>query len=155
MNAFGAKLSTFRVPALDERSRAGAVMRNTLEKAPWETYHHPDLENEEDPDWDEYPAWRAHEFELRDIKTLNGTVPAAAVWIKINGKGLYEMEGKMNDEYDFDATTWTGSRGWSKERFAYWRERFEWISKVTILEKKTKEDAREAAELMKKIEEAN
>lgn len=61
----------------------------------------------------------------------------------------------MNDEYDFDATTWTGSRGWSKERFAYWRERFEWISKVTILEKKTKEDAREAAELMKKIEEAN
>jgi hypothetical protein len=92
MNAFGAKLSTFGVPALDERPRAAAIMRDTLEKAPWETYHHPDLENEEDPDWDEYPVWRAHEIELRDIKTLNGTVPAAAVWIKVNGKGLYEMK---------------------------------------------------------------
>jgi hypothetical protein len=143
MNAFGAKLSTFGAPALDERPRAAAIMRDTLEKAPWETHHHPDLENEEDPDWDEYPVWRAHEFELRDIKTLNGTVPAAAVWIKVNGKGLYEMEGKMDGEYVFDTTTWTGSKGWSKERFAYWREGFEWISQVTILGKKTKEDARE------------
>jgi hypothetical protein len=50
--------------------------------------------------------------------------------------------------------SWTGSLGWSKARFHHWMERFEWISTVTALEKKTRAVAKEAAEIMRQIEEA-
>jgi hypothetical protein len=156
VNVFSAKLSTYGVPELDERSRAANVLRDTLERTPWEVHHHPDIEEEEENmEEDEYEEYRRNELELRDVRTLNATVPAAAAWIKINGKGIYEMDGPMETEYDWDKTNWTGKKGWSKERFHYWRERFEWISKVTALDKATRGEAKTAAELMKQIEEGN
>src|ERR1700761_8689 len=155
LNAFSAKLSAKGIPQLDESSRAGAVLRDTLEKTPWDNYHHADIDNEEDLDDEDFPVWKAHQLELRDVRSLNGSVPAASMWIKFNGNGIYEMKGEMEDEYDYDKTNWTGPKGWSKERFRYWQERFEWISKVTALDKETRKAAREAANLMKGIQSAN
>lgn len=154
MNAFCAKLSTHGVERLDQRQRAAWVFRHTLEKTPWEKFHHSDIDErlEKYPD-DEVVRERCDaELEVRDIRSLNSWVPAAATWIKVIGRGLYEMEGPMGDEYDWVTTNWKGAKGWSKERFAYWRERFEWISKATVLDRSTKNDAKEAAELMKAIE---
>ncbi|RDL38480.1 uncharacterized protein BP5553_02820 [Venustampulla echinocandica] len=158
MNAFGAKLSLCGAPELDERPRAALLMRQALEKTPWEVFHHPDLDEEEDLEDDDYPTWRAHQFELRDVRTLNSSVPAAAMWMKINASGIYEMNGRpMTGDYDCHRadSNWKGEPVWSKERFAFWRERFEWISNVSVLDKETKKAAKEAAEAMKKVEDEN
>ena len=147
---------------LDNRKIAGRILRQTLEHTPWEVYHHPDIDDPPFMDPEDYPAWREHQLELQDIRSLNAYLPAAAVWIKINGKGIYDMnkiEGKMEDEWepnrDPEPRTWRGPLGWSKERFHHWMERFDWISKVTALDTKTRDDAREAAEIMRKIEKEN
>lgn len=89
------------------------------------------------------------------MKTLDATVPAAAAWIRINAKGVYEMEGEMNGEYAYNPTNWKGKVGWSKERFRFWRDRFEAISGFKGIEGRTRRDAREAAEIMRKIDEEN
>lgn len=153
MNTFCAKLSTYRIPRLDQRSRAAWVMRHTLEKTPWEVFHHADIDEREAeyPDDEVVREWCDYELEVRDVRVLNTWVPAAAAWIKIDGKGIYEMEGPMIGESEWNPTNWKGPEGWSKERFAYWRERFEWISKVTALDKATRKDAAVAAGLMKEI----
>ena len=74
----------------------------------------------------------------------------------MTGQRLYEMEGDLSGEYDWQDeelnSKWTGGKGYSKERFAFWRERFEWITTVTALEKSTQRIARECAERMKEIE---
>ncbi|KAF4631004.1 hypothetical protein G7Y89_g7132 [Cudoniella acicularis] len=147
INAFTAKLSTHASsdPALDARSWAGSVLRDTLEKTPWEGYDptvHADEDEEE----------RTYQAELHGIKVLDGRVPAAAQWMIYNAKGLYENKGLMGDEYDHDPTNWKGQKGWSKERFAYWRERFEWVSTVNELDEATRQAAKEAVEVMKKVE---
>jgi hypothetical protein len=159
VNAFEAKLSTKEIELLDNRKIAGRVLRNALEYTPWELHHYPHIDDPPFMDPDDYPAWREHELELISIRSLDACVPAAAVWIKINGKGIYDMEGKMGDEYepsrDPEPRSWNGPLGWSKARFHHWMERFEWISTVAALEIQTREDAKEAAEIMRKIEEVN
>lgn len=155
INAFCAKISTRGVPALDERPRAAWVLKETLERAPWEQFHHPDIDEQldDDPDDEEVAAECAYELECRDVRVLEYWVPAAAAWVKYNARGIYEMEGKMSqaDEEDWEPTTWKGKKGWSKERFAYWTERFEWISKVTALKRGTRKEAANAAKTMKKV----
>ncbi|KAK2601873.1 hypothetical protein QQS21_004559 [Conoideocrella luteorostrata] len=156
INAFTAKLSAYGIPQLDERPRAAWVLKHTLEEAPWEVFHHPDIDEQldEDPDDEVVLESAKHELETRDVRVLNNWVPAAALWMKINAKGIYEMQGKMSnaDEQNWDPSLWKGVRGWSKERFAFWRERFEWISKVTALERSTRNDATEAAKIMRDVE---
>jgi hypothetical protein len=136
-------------PYLDMRHKSALAIKKPLEKTPWDS--------EEDPDKiEEYPPRRAHQLELRKIETLNSTVPAAAVWFTINGKGLYEFEcDEVGNEAPWNQTNWKGPKGWSKERFAYWRERFEWISNVSELDVETREAAKEAVEAMKKVEVGN
>ncbi|GAB0137779.1 hypothetical protein EsDP_00006032 [Epichloe bromicola] len=155
INAFCAKISTRGVPALDERSRAAWTFKETLERAPWEQFHHSDIDEQldDDPDDEVVAAECAYELECRDVRVLEYWVPAAAAWVKYNARGIYEMEGKMSraDEEDWEPTTWKGKKGWSKERFAYWTERFEWISKVTALKRETRKEAANAAETMKKV----
>ncbi|KAG5917190.1 hypothetical protein E4U42_007358 [Claviceps africana] len=159
MNSFCAKISKLRIPELDERSRAAWVFKETLERAPWEQFHHPDIDEEldEDPDDEVVAENCAYELECRDVRVLEYWAPAAAVWMKIDARGIYEMEGKISeaDEQDWNPTTWKGPKGWSKERFAYWMERFEWISKVTVLKRSTRKDAADAAECMKEVMEAD
>jgi hypothetical protein len=110
-------------------------------------------------DPDNYPAWHEHELELVSIRSLDAYVPAAAIWININEKGIYEMEGKMGAEYETsrgpELSSWESPLGWSKARFHHCMERFEWISTITATEKKAREDAKEAADIMRQIEETN
>jgi len=157
-HAFLAKLSTRGVPEFDQIGRAGFTLRSTCEFAPWEKVHFPDIEEwydeEDEEDW---PATRDRELELVNIKILNAKIPAAAQWIQITGQRLYEMEGKLEGEHDWQDealnSKWKGGKGWSKERFVFWRERFEWMTTITALEKSTQRIARDCAERMKKIEE--
>ena len=159
-HAFLAKLSAQEIPEYDQIGRAGYTLRSTCELAPWEKVHFPMIEelyDEDDSDNEEdWPKIRDEKLELHSIRTLNAKVPAAAQWIKMTGQRLYEMEGDLSGEYDWQDeelnSKWTGGKGYSKERFAFWRERFEWITTVTALEKSTQRIARECAERMKEIE---
>ncbi|GAB1195402.1 hypothetical protein APSETT444_004661 [Aspergillus pseudonomiae] len=99
---------------------------------------------------EEYNDKRDHFLEEIDIRTLNGWIPGAAQWIMLCGKEIYEMEGSMGREWP---TKWTGTEGWSKERWAFWRQRFEWASTVTALDRKTRQLAREMVDEMRRIEE--
>ncbi|KAJ5594176.1 uncharacterized protein N7459_000384 [Penicillium hispanicum] len=77
--------------------RGSWVVRKTLEKAPWETFHHADIEDyieswDSDSDDEEYCKRRDCELETIDIRTLDGWVPAAAQWFIYLGK---EMKGRM------------------------------------------------------------
>jgi len=129
-------------------------MRHTLEKTPWE-HLPPSLQSPPVPDDPEDPLSDKeleYEREMHDVKKLNTWVPVAAVWIQINAQGLYEMEGPMPDERDWISTNWKGERGWSKERYAYWRARFEAIGDIGELEETTRELAKEAARIMRDVE---
>ncbi|KAF7114424.1 hypothetical protein CNMCM5793_008728 [Aspergillus hiratsukae] len=155
-NSFAAKLYArgIRANNVGHLRHGGWVLRKTLEKAPWEKFHHEDIEQEledldNDEDDEEYCELRDRVLEEIDIRTLNGWVPAAAQWIRYCGKEIYQMEGSMGREF---ATKWAGSEGWSKERWAFWKERFEWISSVTALDRKTRRIAKEMVEQMASIE---
>jgi hypothetical protein len=156
-HAFWAKLSAKGVPELDEIRKAGFTFRSTCEFAPWEKVHFPEIEEWYFPEHeDEWPGIRDRELERTSIRILNAKIPAAAQWIKHVGQRLYEMEGELAGEGDWQNdrfnVKWTGSKGWSKERFAFWRERFEWMTTITALEKSTQRIARECAGRMKEIE---
>ncbi|KAH8592203.1 hypothetical protein B0O99DRAFT_674755 [Bisporella sp. PMI_857] len=148
INAFSAKVSRNRreFPLLNNLGRA-AWVRDILEKKPWETYSQADFADLDEED-------QAYQRELHDIKSLDGRVPAAAVWFTTDAQAIYELGGEIGDEYENEKTDFDG-RGFSKKRFAFWRERFEWISGVEELAEKTKAAAKEAAAAMKKVEEAN
>ncbi|CAG8957309.1 hypothetical protein HYFRA_00010732 [Hymenoscyphus fraxineus] len=98
---------------------------------------------------------------LEEADLLNGTVPAAAIWIKRTGREIYERSGDMDTGVFFEyPEDWErhdlGDRpGWSIERFRFWRSRFELISNLELaaVTKGTKDLAKEAAEIMAKIEE--
>ncbi|KAI1747081.1 hypothetical protein F4782DRAFT_552581 [Xylaria castorea] len=152
MNVFCARLSTYDLPKVDITVHADWIMRNTLEKTPWEAYHHPDIDELESFKGEDFPAWREYELEKRGIKSLDYWVPGAAAWFKINAQGIFELQGPMRHEHNWNATNWKGPKGWSKDRFSYWGERFEWISKVTALEKRTRVLAKEVAEIIKRVE---
>ncbi|GFF60131.1 hypothetical protein IFM51744_10186 [Aspergillus udagawae] len=159
VNSFAAKLYARGVRAnnVGHLRHGGWVLRKTLEKAPWEKFHHEDIEQEledldNDEDEDEYCKQRDLLLEEIDIRSLNGWVPAAAQWIRHCGKEIYEMEGSMGREFP---TKWTGSEGWSKERWSFWKERFEWISFVTALDRKTRRIAKEMVEEMARIEDSD
>lgn len=155
MNALNAKLSIKGIERLNYRLRSGHVFRIALEETPWEQYHIPEIDEEieSDPEDEDNITLRDELLNKRDIRRLNYWAPAAAAWIKYDGKGIYEMnEPMIGDDYDnFEYTNWKG-KGFSKERFHYWRERFEWVSKVTALDHDTRRRAAEAVELMKQIE---
>ncbi|KAK6811556.1 hypothetical protein RU639_012684 [Aspergillus parasiticus] len=129
------------------------VLRKTLESAPWEKSYHTRIEadiEEVEEDW-LYNKLRDEELEVIDIRTLDGFVPAAAVWIEYCGKEIQDKGGYIDQEIPaWDK--WTGPAGWSKERWAFWKERFEWISTVTALDRQTRKIAPKLVEQMTRIE---
>lgn len=162
-HAFCAKLSTNQdVPEIDQIGRAGFVLRSTCEFAPWERVHFPEIEEYYDPpeDGDEENDewWQTHrdvELERSSIKILDIKVPLAAEWLRVVGPRLYHMEGRLEGEWDWQTDVlnvkWKGEKGWSKERWVFWKERFEWMTKVTALEKWTQRTAGDCADMMGKI----
>ncbi|KAH8646296.1 hypothetical protein BX600DRAFT_477460 [Xylariales sp. PMI_506] len=156
---FAAKLSTFGNEKLFLGTDASWVITHTLELAPWKFYNFPDIEDKEELFEEDYPEWRDEELDKRGLKSLNYFVPGAAAWFKTNARGIYEREGSMGNETQWEEekwqwrnSIWTGAKGWSKERFSFWIQRWEWISTVTALERSTRNLAIEAAEIMKQVE---
>jgi len=151
MSAFGARLSLLGDLELDQRSAAGPFFLQTLEETPWENDQSETRERYKDnPVELAYALYKYH-----SITHLNALVPALAMWIKIDCKGIYEMTGNMTGDTDHRVLLWKGPKGWSKERFNFWRQRFEAISQISELEQKTRDDAKEAAILMRKVQEEN
>lgn len=100
-------------------------------------------------------------LELKDVGLLNNTIPAAAIWIKKAGERLYELSGDMDYgtffeiPEDWQRSDFGDELGWSKERFGFWKERFELISNLEAepVTQVTRDLAKEAAKTMQDIEE--
>ncbi|KAB8222949.1 hypothetical protein BDV33DRAFT_229029 [Aspergillus novoparasiticus] len=119
------------------------MLKKTLELAPWEKSHHPRIgaySEEVEEGW-LYNKLRDEELEVIDIRTLNGFVPAAAVSVEYCGKEIHDKGGYIDQEIPA-RDKWNGPAGSSKERWAFWKERFEWISTVTALDRQTRKIAR-------------
>lgn len=158
MNAFTAKMHVrdIRPNAIGELSRASWVLRKTLEKAPWEEFHQADIEYyiedfDTDSEDEEYCSRRDEMLEEIDIRTLDGWVPAAAQWIIYCGKEIYDKEESWGGEWRIK-TKWIGKEGWSKERWAFWKQRFQWVGTVTALNRSTRKLAKEMVGRMNMIE---
>ncbi|RAL16215.1 DUF3632 domain-containing protein [Aspergillus homomorphus CBS 101889] len=139
--AWGAKLAAvLPVPSLADflAEEGGMIIRQTLENADWEIYHHPDIEKYDDGADDEwYEEFRDLEILKMDVRTLNGKIPGAYQWIKYLGKELYQRNGRpMRREWDH--SIWKGLHGWSKLRWAFWIQRLRWVTTVTALDRRTK-----------------
>jgi len=155
LNLFSVKLTELKIPELDEMWRGIRVISQTLEEAPWEEYNYPDideLEDEDDPSNKEFLERKELLLHQNSVRALDGYVPATAVWFKKLGDCIYNMEGETY-EYDWNPIKWSGGKVYSKERFQFWIERFEWISTVTALERKTRDIAKDTAQLMRSITE--
>ncbi|KAI9931372.1 hypothetical protein ASPWEDRAFT_169785 [Aspergillus wentii DTO 134E9] len=85
------------------------------------------------------------------IKALNGWVPAAEQWIKYCGNIIYKSQGDMESEWP---SMWKGKKGWSRERWSFWKQRFFWITTLRPLTERTREIAKECADEMTRIEES-
>ena len=148
INCFCAKVSRYRnaYPVLDNRRRIKWI-RNILEIKFWEDYNPDDYA-------DECEEVQAHKRELHDIKALDALVPAAGVWFIVDAQAVYDLEAnQMGPDGEFWKSDWQGEAGFSKERFAYWRDRFEWISGVDVLAEQTRTVAKEVVVAMENIEE--
>ncbi|RDL32008.1 uncharacterized protein BP5553_09410 [Venustampulla echinocandica] len=87
------------------------------------------------------------------IYSLDAEVPAAAEWILIAGRLIYNYI----DEERFSAlasTTdlWKGKPRFSKERWAFWKSRLRWIEIQAKLADNTRSVAKKAADEMDEIE---
>jgi hypothetical protein len=92
----------------------------------------------------------------------NATVPAAAAWVKVAGKKLYEQkededpklkkkDAKLEDLKDGEKL-WPGAARFSRERWTFWKNRFGEIAGMEAVEEETRKVARGAAEAMEKVE---
>ena len=98
----------------------------------------------------------ALEEEYEDGSALDGYIPAAAQWIFYAGSLLYACEDEIvSDPIGGDpyrgGDLWTGKHGFCKERWQFWKVRFEWAA-GSDLQLETKRIAREAVDVMNKID---
>lgn len=84
-----------------------------------------------------------------EIKALDGWVPAAHQWIKYCAYELYVQDGDMGSEWP---SKWKGKKGWSKERWAFWKQRFQWVTTLSPLKDSTREIAEWCVERMNGID---
>lgn len=135
--------------------RSGHVFQGALEETPWEEYHIQEVEQFYefigDPNDEQSIEFRDKAVERRSVRRLNYWVPAAAAYIKYDGKGIYQLQKPMYGN-DGAGLLWKGEPGFSKRRFHFWIDRFEWVSEVTALDHDTRIQAAEAAKLMRQIE---
>ncbi|OJJ96295.1 hypothetical protein ASPACDRAFT_63744 [Aspergillus aculeatus ATCC 16872] len=124
------------------------VLRKTLEHAHFGKFYHLLIGNTiqdcDEDDEDFYNMKRDEALKIIDVRALNGFVLPE----------IYEKQGSLGREiraYD----KWQGSEGWSKERWAFWKERFTWISTVTAPNRKTRRIAKNVVELMGRIEQGD
>ncbi|KAF2681680.1 hypothetical protein K458DRAFT_479244 [Lentithecium fluviatile CBS 122367] len=93
------------------------------------------------------------------IQRYNSLVPAAAVWVLVLGKTLYEKKqdltpviGAKRPNYAFGGKLYHGPSGFNKERWTLWKKRFGEISQMGGLNDETRDLAREAFNEMEQNE---
>ncbi|KAL7624427.1 hypothetical protein AAE478_005991 [Parahypoxylon ruwenzoriense] len=145
-NAFLAKITAHAsgtdagktIVALDQRERGAKALIRALERTPWD-------ENSVTFDPEGYK-----------VTGLDGYVPAAAQWITYCAEGMYDISlsggPRMPWEYPHTGTNWGVQRGWSRERWDFWRKRFLEISTMPELKEGTRLVAKECAERMGEVE---
>lgn len=79
-------------------------------------------------------------------------ISAAAVWLIVDAQAIYALDEEFTTEYE---TEWKGKTGFSKERFQFWRRRFEVLSRVETLDERSRTDSKKAAAAMMKAELGN
>ncbi|OJJ82137.1 DUF3632 domain-containing protein [Aspergillus glaucus CBS 516.65] len=100
LNAYTAKLAAVGLPDSWAIYRGGRVLQKALER-----------------NWQQW-----------DMGSLDGYMPAAAIWIRHCGSRIYQ------------------------ERWEYWKKRFEWVTTVKTLKESTRDEARQCVEQMGDIE---
>lgn len=91
--------------------------------------------------------------------TLDAEMPAAAVWIMVLAEKLWEREevwesSETKGDPAGGGKLWKGKSGFCKERWAFWKGRFQLLSQRKALRDETREMATEAFEKMESIEKA-
>lgn len=85
-------------------------------------------------------------------------VPPAATWVLLAGKSIYEL-CKIDHDYRKDGgpptSLWGQGRGYSLDRWAFWKKRFGEIAKTQGLKDEVKDIAARASLEMEKIEGRN
>jgi hypothetical protein len=96
------------------------------------------------------------------VEKFDAFVPAAAAWILGAGKALYEKDEDVDPKHARKETKledlkegerlWPASARFSKERWAFWKSRFDQFSGMEEVEEETRKVASEAVETMETIE---
>jgi hypothetical protein len=96
------------------------------------------------------------------VVKLNANVPTAVVWVLVAGKKMYAQEedadpkskkkGVRLEELGQGQYMWPYSAKFSKERWTFWRARFDDIVNVEKIADETRRVAKEAIDAMDKIE---
>lgn len=146
INAFAAKLTAAHVT--DLKLWAIWAFRDALEDEPWNRSFNPEEIDK---------ARREAKLYGRTIDILDGIVPAAAQWIFHAGHLVFQCQ----EEYPPGAHTgdparggdlWKGKHGFCKERWQLWKARFQWVTEAQELREETRVVAKEAVDVMEKIE---
>lgn len=96
------------------------------------------------------------DHEKESMRTLDGSVPAAAQWIFHAGPIIYECQ----DEIEPSDTRgdpmrggdlWDGKHGFCRERWDLWKERFGWVEGREDVNEETRQVAAEALAAMGRI----
>lgn len=83
---------------------------------------------------------------------LNALVPAAAVWVLVMGKELLEKDDSVPSNPSQGEPSWKGTNAVCKDRWRFWKARFQGLSRREDLMSETKEIAAEAFARMEDIE---
>lgn len=86
-----------------------------------------------------------------NLKALDGLVPGAVEWILKAGR-LLRTADQQYGAAARPGPLFKGKEGFSPERWAFWKERFQWVQAQAGLHERTRGAAKQAEELMKRLD---
>ncbi len=86
------------------------------------------------------------------IQVLDGAVPGAAQWILRAGRLIRESDEELGQIALGGTLFRNGKPGFSRERWEFWKARFRWVQNQQGLRKSTTDLARQAAEVMERLD---
>ncbi|KAH6712449.1 hypothetical protein BKA61DRAFT_577534 [Leptodontidium sp. MPI-SDFR-AT-0119] len=127
--AFTAKLTAKAIPGADFISHAEDDMWQAFEKTP-------EL---------------AHELNTMAVRSLDSNVPIAAQWVLHCGQRLSELNSEIFKRNTRLEGLWTGSSGFSRDRWEFWWRRAIWVAGLAEVKGETRECAQEMVKVMESI----
>ncbi len=85
----------------------------------------------------------ALEESAKTAEEISANVPAAAVWIFYAGEHIYKSRREWSERWTpaQGGPLWNGKKGFCPERWALWKDRFQWVT----MQENTTDEAREFA----------